>query len=133
MSEKKYTIRFLDVPKEPNGRWPDIHITPITTAQSKAIHGVRLVICVAKDLMAVWTFSNGAAIFASAYTIRFLDVPKEPNGLREALHAKNPLTHSSKKLSIEEAVHHLLVLDHATYMDHHHHYFLVLSVPLPRV
>lgn len=37
------------------------------------------------------------------YTIRFLDVPKEPNGLREALHAKNPLTHSSKKLSIEEA------------------------------
>lgn len=37
------------------------------------------------------------------YTIRFLDVPKEPNGLREALHAKNPLTHNSKKLSIEEA------------------------------
>ncbi|WP_289700822.1 hypothetical protein, partial [Lactobacillus taiwanensis] len=37
------------------------------------------------------------------YTVRFLDVPKEPNGLREALHAKNPLTHSSKKLSIEEA------------------------------
>ena len=36
------------------------------------------------------------------YTIRFLDVPKEPNGLREALHA-NPLTHNSKKLSIEEA------------------------------
>lgn len=38
------------------------------------------------------------------YTIKFLDVPKVPKGLREALHAKNPLTHhSSKRLSLEEA------------------------------